>query len=375
MVDIPYDKADQMIKKLGGKRTDLSYKVIAFGLLLYMIPQILFTIFSIFLANLGLKPLYRGSVVNRFKNSDLVISHSDENFKEFASILTPNPIWVITWWSMLISRTCDIMVAKSLRKPVVMFPNSVGPFRTWMGRFLGKLSLNNCDYVLIRETISFKIVKDLGIHASRILTYDTALLYEAKNKSETKDFVRPTLGISAGIYNRSISEREVENYIQSHALALDEAIEKHGFFVVFLPHYVSGLPYDDLEVSGRIFEKMKNKERAEIVNTDGVEEFKLYLDKMDMIISSKMHPAILGASGFVPLLCILYDHKQTSFFERLNMINCTIGIRELSGEQLSGRIDYVWNHGDFLSKSLQEQIPKWQNNVRTAIQSTVTHYF
>ncbi len=374
MVDLPYDRADQLIRKVGGNRTDLRYKRYASSFLLYMLLQIVLTVCSIFLVKLGLKALYRHAVVDCVRHSDLVVSHSDENFKETASLLPLNPVWVITWWSMLISRTCEILVAKSFGKPVVMFPNSVGPFRTWMGRFLARLSLNNCNCVLIRDSISYAIVKRLGIKASKILTYDTALLYTPQSMKVGNDFPRPTLAVSPGIYSRSLSQMEVDNYIQAHARALDAAIEKHGFFVVFLPHYVSGFPYDDLEVSKLILHNMKNKHRVQIVNTAAVEEFKRCLDQVDMIISSKMHPAVLGASGYVPLLCILYDHKQTSFFERLGMIDCTLGIRMVSPQNLSSKIDYVWNQNDQLRALLRKQIPNWQKNTSNAIRNAVTYH-
>ncbi len=374
MVDIPYDKADQLINKFGGKRGDLRYKLYSLALLFYMFLQIPLTLFSILFFKMGLKPFYRGEVIKCVKNSDLVISHSDENFKETASLLPLNPIWVITWWSMLLSRTCEIMVARSLGKPVVMFPNSVGPFRTWMGRFLAKFSLSSCDHLLIRDSISYGIIKRLDIKASKILTYDTALLYTPQQKNVHNDFPSPSLGVCPGIYSHSLSKEETKNYILAHAKALDAAIDKHGFSVVFLPHYVSGFPNDDLHVSKLILYKMKNKHRAKIVNASGVEEFKLYLDQMDMIISSKMHPAVLGASGYVPLLGIVYDHKQTSFFERLGMIDCTLGLRMVSYEHLSVKIDQVWERNDQLKALLRNQIPKWQKNVSDAIRSTVASY-
>ncbi len=110
------------------------------------------------------------------------------------------------------------------------------------------------------------------------------------------DFLKPSLGVCPGIYSRSLSKKETENYIDGHAKALDAAIEKYGFSVVFIPHYISGFPHDDLDVSKLILDKMKNKHQAKIVIADGVKEFKMYLDQMDMIISSKMHPAILGCN-------------------------------------------------------------------------------
>jgi colanic acid/amylovoran biosynthesis protein len=374
MVDIPYDKADQLSKRYGFTRKGLSYKIFTLALLFLMFVQIMLSLFSVVLSKIGFKAFYRNEVIDSIKNCDVVISHSDENFKETASLLPLNLYWIITWWSMLVSRTIDILVSRSFGKPVVMFPNSVGPFRTWIGRFLSRLSLNSCDYILIRDPISYKIVDEVGINTSKVLTYDTALLFNRSGKEILSDLSKPVIGISPGIYGQSLSVAEVQNYITAHARALDEAIEKHGFSVVFLPHYISGFSHDDLDVSKSIVEKMRNKHLTKIIKTNSVAEFKHLLNRMDMVISSKMHPAILAVLGFVPVLCISYDHKQTSFFQRLNMNACIINIRDVSYERLLFKIDETWNQRKTLEKSLKRQIPQWQKDLKATIQKVISLY-
>jgi polysaccharide pyruvyl transferase WcaK-like protein len=93
-----------------------------------------------------------------------------------------------------------------------------------------------------------------------------------------------------------------------------------------------------------------------------------------MIVSSKMHPAVLGASGFVPVVCIAYDHKQTSFFERLGMKDCIVDIRQISGKELVSRMDYVWNERERLKHNLRKKIPLWQKHVKETISKTITTY-
>ncbi len=376
MVDIPYDKADQICKSRGQGRSGFYYKGLTVAILLLMPVQTALSLFSVMLSRVGLRPIYRSSVIEQMKNSDLVISHSDENFKETASQLPLNPYWAVTWWSMLMSRTLDIMVARSLGKPVVLFPNSVGPFRTWLGRFLVRLSLNNCDYLLIRDPISYNIVNQLGIRSTKLLTYDTALLFNEaiQPNLNSNDLHRPVIGVSAGIYSNSLSKVEVQNYIESHANALDDAVEKFGFTVAFLPHYISGFSNDDLDVSNRILEKMDNKDQAKIITTEGVPEFKYLLNQMDLVLSSKMHPAILAATAYVPVLCIVYDHKQTGFFQRLDMSQCTLDISEVSHETLRDKIDQTWLQKDTLSQSLSIRIPQWQRGVSGAIKAVVNLY-
>lgn len=373
-VDIPYEKADEMIKKHGGNRGCVRYMVFVLAMFFFMSAQILLTVLAVIMAKLRLKGLYRAEVFERVRDCDLVISHSDETFKESASFLPLNLSWTLTWWSMLIARTWEIMVAKSFRKPIMLFPNSVGPFKTWFGRFLAKFCLNNCSCLLIRDPISYRIVDSLGIRTNRILTYDTALQFSAARREVLSDIPRPLMGVSPGIYSHSLSKEKVRNYISSHAAALDAAIEKYGFHVVFLPHYISGFRHDDLEVCKFILSEMKSKDQAKIVSLSTADEFKVFLDQMDMIISSKMHPAVLGASGGVPILCIAYDHKQTSFFERLGMIDCTIDIRNVSGDVLLSRIDYVWNNRGKLRALLEDRIPEWKKHTRESMMRALASF-
>ena len=374
MVDIPYERADALAKRRMTERRSLRYRGSTLAMLIYMLIQIPLTLISVILAKIGLKALYRSEVVNYVKNCDLVISHSDESFKEAASLLPLNLTWIVTWWSMLLSRTWEILVARSVGKPVVLFPNSVGPFRTFVGRLLGRLSLGQCSLLVIRDPVSYEIVRRLGITSSKTLTYDTALLFKTTKGKDTCRFRKPVVGVSPGMYSNSLGPRELDDYILAHSRALDKCIEEHGVSVVFLPHYISGFPLDDLEICRMILERMVHKDRAEIVETESVDEFKCLLDQMDMIVSSKMHPAVLGVSGFVPVLCIAYDHKQTGFFSRLKMEQCTIEIGSLSYTSLHEKMNYVWNNRNELSTLLRKTVPFWQSNVANVIKKAICLY-
>jgi polysaccharide pyruvyl transferase WcaK-like protein len=182
------------------------------------------------------------------------------------------------------------------------------------------------------------------------------------------------LGVCPGFYSLSLSKLDAQRYVAAHADALDELVETYGLSVVFLPHYVSGFENDDLEISKSIMSKMKHKDRLSLVSAGTADEFKFLLEQTDMIVSSKMHPAVLGVSGFVPVLCIAYDHKQTSFFERLGMKDCIVDIRQISQKELAARMDYVWNRRERLKGDLREKIPLWQKHVRKTISSAITTY-
>lgn len=367
MVDIPYERTDAYAKRFGFTRASTKYKVFAMGGLIFMFVQALMAAFSAVVVKLGLKGLYRVEVLENVKNSHIVVSYSDENFKETASFLPLNAYWAITWWSMLLTRTWDVLIAKFLGKRVVMFPNSVGPFRTRLGRLLAKLTLNRFDCILVREPISYKVVTLLGVGAPTILTCDTTLLLKGTDEVNFTSLPHPLLGVSPGLYAHSLPKMEIHRYISEHAKALDAAIEKYGFSVVFLPHYVSNFRYDDLEVSRLILQRMRNKRRAKIVELSSVNPFKSILDRMDMVISSKMHPAVLAISGYVPTLCVAYDQKQSGFFQILDLTECVIPIQEFSYERLLLRIGRVWHRRNEIRAMLKKKVPLLQKDITEAI--------
>ena len=374
IVNVPYKTADSLARKSGINRKTVKYKVFSVASLIYLFIQTTLSIVSAVLTKLGLKTFYRSEVFNQMKNCDLVISCSDENFKEAASLLPSNLYWILTWWTMLFQRTFEITVAKNIGKPIVVFPNSIGPFRTWVGRFLSRLALNCCGCVLAREPVSYEIVNSLGIGPRKILTADTALLFKPEKETVSGSYSHPVIAVCPGIYRYSLSDEQVRDYILDHARALDAAIERYGFSVILTPHYVSHLEYDDLEICRLILEKMKNKNHAKIVVAGGVEEFKSLLDQMDMIITSKLHPGVMGVSGHVPTLCIAYDHKQIGLFELLGMEDCIIPIGEASCEKILSKIDHIWRKREKIKASLKTRIPELQESIKKSVKEALSFY-
>ncbi len=374
IVDIPFKKADALSKRFKIGRSGLKYKLLIISGLLLMLIQVLLSLISALFIKMGLKPVYRGEVLKRMKDCDLVISCSDENFKESASLLPTSFYWIATWWSILFERTLEILMAKFFNRPVIMFPNSIGPFKTYVGRFLSKLALNRCDCLMLRDAISYKIAESLGINSTKILTADTALLLGKKTRLSRKRDTEPLIGVSPGVYSHGLPADKVNEYIKEHAAALDMAAEKYDLSIVFLPHYISGFKFDDLGISKLIWQSMENRERATIIQVNDVNEFKSLLEKVDMLISSKMHPAVLGVSSFVPTLCIAYDHKQWGLFNHLDMTEMVINIQEADRKTIFSKISLIWENRKEIKNLLQKKVPVLQKSTENSIREVLVYF-
>jgi polysaccharide pyruvyl transferase WcaK-like protein len=184
----------------------------------------------------------------------------------------------------------------------------------------------------------------------------------------------PVIGVCPGIYSQSLSRQDIKRYISENAKALDLAIERCSANILLLPHYITGFEYDDLEMSRLIRSEMKNQDRIKLIEVENLDDFKSYLTDMHIIISSKMHPAVLGISGCVPTICIAYDHKQTSFFDGLDMADFIIDIKAVSCEKLISKIERIWKERDKIADMLRVRVPEMKRDVKEAMTLALTPY-
>lgn len=339
IIDIPFEKADQLLRKQKEKSRGVKYMFISLFYFIFMFIQASLSIFSAIFLKIGLKPFFREKILHSLNESDVVISCSDENFKEGSYLLPYNISWALTWYSMIFSRTWDILMARFFHKRLIMFPNSVGPFRTFIGKFLSRISLSSCETVLIREPISLNIVKDMNVATNVILTSDSALLHQNKIELKETNNKPVTIGVSPGFYSNILTSEECNMYIKSHAEALDFLINRYDFNILLLPHNVSGFKYDDLDVSKRIYNLLQNNNKVRLIDSHSLDEFLMNLKCVDIHISSKLHPCIFAVSNYIPTISIAYDHKQVGFHQALNLDNFVINIRDLNSKILIEKIE------------------------------------
>ncbi len=372
LIDIPFEKSDELIRKKGEVKRGIKYTGFSLFYFIRMFFQLFLVFISTILMKVGFEPLYQSKILNYIKRSDIIISCSDENYKEGSTLYSLNLIWLMTWWSLLFSRTVDVSISTMLKKRVVLFPNSVGPFQTSIGRLLAKLSFSQFSYILLREAISFDTVKKMNLNSKMILTGDAALLYEASNAKEyRKEPAHPIMGISAGFYSGILSRKETENYVIAHARLIDYSIKQYHMKVRLLPHYVSGFENDDLDISKQIFEKCSNKDKVTIITTASLKAFKTELNALDLHISSKMHPTILATSNLIPAISVAYDHKQIGFYQNFGLEGMAVQLKGLTFEGLREELDYVWTNRVSIRNKLEEKVPALQQSIFASMREAV----
>lgn len=373
LVDIPHEKADISAMNHEIDRDSYVYKLLLTAYSIRMLLEIPVCLMSSLLYQLGFTGSYKSSVISYIAGSDVIISTADENFKEGASNLPYNIYWRFISWTTLLSRTLEVLISKHVfKKIIIVFPNSIGPFRTFVGCFLGKLVFNNTDLLLLRERYSLEWVRKLGLKTPTVVTSDIALLNDIQKPHTTNpgEHDKPLLVVCPGIYAAALSQKQQNNYLTAHARALDKFIDEYGVRVIFLPLEVTGRKNDDYSFCKSILEKMRNSAFAEIVKTKSLEDFCARVSQMELMLSSRMHPTVIASSCRVPVVVITYDYKQLGLMEQLGLDSYVIDINKVTYENMISTMEKAWKNRRFIREHLELEIPILQTKIRNTIEAS-----
>lgn len=341
--------------------------------------QTMLACISLFLMKINLKPIYRPKVVEKFKHADLVISGGTHAFMEGSMFQRGQTIIAKTInLFMLFWGAYEVFIVKKvLRKPFMTFPQSMGPFKSWIGKLAIKYILDNADAILLREDYSLSLLEGVKGKAPIYVAADMAFLFKGSSMSR-RILPKPVIGVSP-CFPHSFSQKQQEDYVIAHSQLLDCMIEKHDVNVVFLPSVIGQgetekreSAKDDLEVCRMILQSMANKRKSEIACATTADEFESLVEQLDLLITTRMHPSILAAIKYVPFATIIYEHKQTGLLKKLGVEDTAIDINEVTFAKLRSRVEYIWNERMRIRHTLTLKIPAIQKETATTVKRVIS---
>jgi polysaccharide pyruvyl transferase WcaK-like protein len=322
-------------------------------------------------SRLGFPSFYRPLVVEEFSNSDIVIITGGEGGKEGSSFLSEYAFnkQKIGWWIFLFRELCNMLIiSKCFRKPIIIFPNTVGPIRTTIGHNLSKAIFKCADITMVRDAFSELTLKSLQVN-NFVRTNDVALLLQNDKMERKNTLPSHTIGVSPGLFDLTSNPTLKQKYLLAHAKALDQLIETEAFNIVFLP---SNLRHDmqqtnDLIISQMIIDNMKQKNKVQIIKATDAKELQTILKQIDLLIATRMHPMILACTQNVPFVSIIYDYKQLGFLSDLELENFAIIVNDITAEKMLTKIKFVLQNKDLIQLILNSRVAQLRNRTRQII--------
>ncbi len=218
-------------------------------------------------------------------------------------------------------------------RPLVLAPQTVGPFRHGLSKWLALLTLNQSAIVATRDPMSTACVRDLGVRRAVIEASDVALRLPFRAAARTGG-ARPRIGLNvsgllmSGGYDRknmfglkSDYPTLVRTIIRSF-LAVPGGCEVH-----LVPHVIlrgTGSPEDEYAVSEMLADEFPGVILAPAFATPS--EAKTYIAGLDFFMGARMHSCIAAFSAGVPVIPMAYSRKFAGLFGGLgydHTVDCT----------------------------------------------------
>ena len=301
--------------------------------------------------------------IQEYKNAVVIISTGGDVLTEdYGSISYFNYI-------------ANLLLGILLKKPVILYAETIGPFKRRWNRTLAKFLLNRVKLITLRERISREYLAELGINKTPLcVTADSAFLLEPAPIQRVREILEkeglkendvPLVGISVnkiisryGFHNLSTCDDKYNKYVDLMTRIIDQLTETLNATIVFMPHVIEPWGNDDRTVAEDISKKvMHNQKIVLIKNEYTTEEVKGIIGQCDLFIGARMHATIASTSMGVPTVAIAYSHKTHGIIgEMLGYNEYVLDIKNLDYDALASAISDVWNNRAKIRKELESKM-------------------
>lgn len=269
----------------------------------------------------------------------------------------------------LIMHLGQIYFANRLNKKVILYSQSIGPFRSRVSKKIANFVLKEVTKITIREELSKVFLKDININ-NPIVVGDSAFTMSSDDFDIVKDNL---LDLDYSKFNVGVTVRQWEfprqenpkelykEYIHSVANAIEYVVKKHKATVYLVPQVTGPTPIEDDRISNKhVMDELDDEVRGsvKILSQDyRPEELKAIYSKFDLFIGTRMHSNIFSLSSLVPTIAIAYEPKTTGIMKLLNLSKFVVDINKITSKDLINRIESCINDLESYKGHLKEHIP------------------
>ncbi len=211
------------------------------------------------------------------------------------------------------------LFALRANKPLVLLPQTIGPFEHFLSRFVANQLIRRIPYVYPRDQDSLAYLQNAIPNRAfrQYLDLAFSLPYESVHFTPGKTHVG--LNISALLWHGGYTEDNMFklalNYRQVMEGILQFFLKKEDVVVHLVPHVVLAghlVVADDYAVAEQIHRDIPELILPPVFRTPI--EAKSYISGLDFLIGARMHACIAAYSSGVPMAPMAYSRKFSGLF-------------------------------------------------------------
>ena len=269
----------------------------------------------------------------------------------------------------------------ALGKPLVLLPQTIGPFKGVIGTAVARFILCRAEKVYSRDQTSLDEVKPLlGTRQSRLeFSYDVGFALEpARPQGQQLEWMeqanRPDLLVGLNVsglllmggYNKKnmfglkIDYRELVHGI------IRFLVQELGGTVVLVPHVFGDDPESDAIASVKLHQELEPELRKRVRVISGnfnQHEIKYVIGRCDFFLGSRMHACIAALSQSVPAVCLAYSRKFIGVMESVGCGELVADMCSLDNDEVLASIRRTFDSRVRVRDYLQRRMPEVKDGV------------
>lgn len=265
------------------------------------------------------------------------------------------------------------LLVLQLRRPLVMLPQTIGPFETSLARNLAANLMRRAKRVYTRDRAGMDVVRQLlGPHADPArFCFDMGFILEPRPASRAplaeverlKEAGRPLVGVNVsgllfiGGYGRDNAFNLKTDYRRFTEDLIEHLIVRKNASVLLVPHVFGNSEESDTRACQAIYESLKDRYPGRLAWVQGdfdQNEIKHVIGQCDFFVGARMHACIAALSQSVPAVGIAYSLKFLGVFETVGAGDLVADPRRLTGEEMIALIEQAMDRRGTISAELSK---------------------
>lgn len=214
------------------------------------------------------------------------------------------------------------LLVRLYRKPLVLSPQTIGPFKSSLGQFLGAVAMRAASRIYARDHLSMDVLQNsrYSEKSAEVIDVAFALPFDRPTRPEGGP-VNVGINVSGLLYNGGYSGSNEFKLTVDYRALIDGVcaylIAQPGVDVYLVPHVISDASEteDDLRASQRLIQRYPELRLAPRFRSPS--EAKSFIAGMDFFTGARMHACIAAFSAGVPVLPMAYSRKFNGLFNSL----------------------------------------------------------
>lgn len=295
----------------------------------------------------------------------------------------------------LLKRICQMT-----GKPFVMLPQTYGPFKSLLAKWMAKRILQKTHSIYSRDKEGLKVIESLIGKSEKIklcpdvaftlgtkapVTSNQLLLavirgIEKKNHVPKEDILQLIgLNVSGLLYHGGYTGKNEfgikDDYKQLVRSIIDYFFSMEQTKILLVPHVVPEAweAENDLIACRRLKESLPVAIQDRVVIAESEPglpfydqyEIKYLIGCCSFFLGSRMHATIAAISQCIPTIGLAYSKKFAGVYEIAGVENCVADLRMLRNEDIMSIIRMNYNNMGLIKEQLKKMIPDIKKRVHS----------